>query len=134
MLPSDTGRGGSGLFSDMVPTGSRNRGPPPRTIWAYGYEIAPPLAPARLRSIERLLDEEHSDARGRDRTWASRFVVEERVTHILVVSDSPDQHLAVNRRLEAELEKLEGGFSITPPVEVVDREERESRGPEDPVG
>lgn len=103
--------------------GSRNRGLPPRTIWAYGYEIAPPLAPARLRSIERLLDGEHSHAKGSDRTWASRFVVEERVTHILVVSDSPDQHLAINRRLEEELEKMEAGFSITPPVEVVDRED-----------
>lgn len=108
----------------------RNRSPPPQNIWAYGYVIEPPLAPARLRSIERLLEEEQSQAKHRDRTWASRFVVDERVTHILVVSDSPDQQKAVNRRLEMELEKLKTGFSITPSVAVEDRPEK--RPPEDP--
>lgn len=108
----------------------RNRSPPHRTIWTYGYVISPPLAPARLRSIERLLEREQSQAKRHDRTWASRFVVDERVTHILVVSDSPDQQMAINRRLEVALEKLETGFSITPPMAVEDGPE--SRTPEDP--
>ncbi|HSR41682.1 MAG TPA: hypothetical protein VLL48_05915 [Longimicrobiales bacterium] len=97
--------------------------------------ISPPLAPARLGSIEKLLEEERSQAKRHDRTWASRFVVDERVTHILVVSDSPDQHMAVNRRLELELEKLETGFSITPPVAVEERPESgtpEAPPPSDP--
>lgn len=115
----------------MVHLGNRNRSPPPRTIWAYGYEIAPPMSPDRLRSIERLLEEEQSNAKRRDRTWASRFVVDERITHILVVSDSPDQHLDINRRLEGELKKLAAAFSITSPVAVVDVAERST--PADPL-
>lgn len=97
----------------------RNRSPPSPSIWAYGYEIAHPLPPERLRSIESLLEEEQRNAKSRARTWASRFVVEERVTHILVVSDSPDQRLEINRRLEEELEKMKIRFSVSPPVGVV---------------
>lgn len=108
--------------------GNRNRSPPhrsppPPSIWAYGYEIAQPLAADRLRSIEKLLEKEQTHAKRRARTWASRFVVEERVTHILVLSDSPDQRLDINRRLEEELEKMKIGFSISPPVVVTDPDE-----------
>lgn len=70
--------------------------------------------------IRTLLDDEKSNAKLAARTWEGRFLVEERVTHILVVSDSPDQDLEVNRRLEAELRKLEAGFSVTVPLAVAD--------------
>lgn len=97
------------------------RGPPPRTIWAYGYQISPPLARDRLRSIEALVDDEHSNAKLDARTWEGRLVVEEQVTHILVVSDSPDQNLTVNRKLEAELKRMKAGFSVTVPLAVSNR-------------
>lgn len=106
--------------------GNRSRSPPPPTIWSYGYEISPPLPPARLRTIERLLAIEQSKARRLDRRWASRFIVDDRVTHIMVVSDSPNQQLEINRRLEDELAKLKAGFSITPPLVVVDDDERQA--------
>jgi hypothetical protein len=46
------------------------------------------------------------------------LVVEEQVTHILVVSDSPNQDLEVNRKLEAELKRLDAAFVITTPLEL----------------
>jgi hypothetical protein len=97
----------------------KRRQPTPGTVWAYGYEIAPPLAEDRLHMIKAVLDSEHSNAMLDARTWEGRFVVEEQVTHILVVSNSPDQDLEVNRRLEAELKKLDARFSITSPLAVV---------------
>jgi hypothetical protein len=98
-----------------------NRGPPIPPVWTYGYEILPTLAPSRMQGIEAFLDLERSNARRAARTWEGRFVVEEQVTHILVVSDSPDQQLEANRRLEAELTRLKMAFSVTSPLEVTDR-------------
>lgn len=103
---------------------------PPRTTWAYGYRIEPPLTQARLRVIEGLLGAERSNAKLGARTWEGRFVVEEQVTHILVVSDSPDQQLEVNHKLEAELRKLDAGYSITPAVAMADH--GEAAPPSDP--
>ena len=91
-----------------------------KVVWAYAYLIDPPQPEARLRPLRVLLDRAHADAKGRARTWASRFVADELVTHILVVSDSPLQNLEINRRLEAELQNLEATFSTTAPVAVVD--------------
>lgn len=92
--------------------------PPPTGVWAYGYEISPPLPRRRLRLIEALVGEEHARAKQSARTWEGRLVAEEQVTHILVVSDSPDQSLEVNQKLEAELERLKARFSLTTPLEV----------------
>lgn len=96
--------------------GYQNRPPRSQKKWAYGYEITPPMTQARLSAIEHLLEEEHAHAKLQTRTWQSRFVVQEQVTYILVVSDSPDQELEVNRRLEAELTKLDAVFLLTPPM------------------
>ena len=74
-----------------------------------------------MQGIEEFLEVERSNAKRTARTWDGRFVVEEQVTHILVVSDSPDQQLEVNRKLEAELTRLKMAFSVTSPVEVTDR-------------
>lgn len=90
------------------------------SMWAYGYAINPSLARDRLSAIESLLDEEHSNEKSGGRTWRGRLVVEEQVTHILVVSDSPDQDLDVNHRLEAELQRMEAGFSVTTPLMIAD--------------
>ena len=59
-------------------------------------------------------------ARRDARTWEGRFVHQEQVTHILVVSDAAEQDLEVNRRLEAELRDLEASFSLTAPMAVDD--------------
>jgi hypothetical protein len=75
---------------------------------------------ARMRSLERLLESERSNAKREARTWSSRFVVDERVTHILVVSDSADQGLDINRKLELELARLNAAYSVSPPVPVAD--------------
>jgi hypothetical protein len=45
-------------------------------------------------------------------------VAEEHVTHILIVSDSPEQDLEVNHKVEAELRNLEAGYSVTVPMAV----------------
>jgi hypothetical protein len=98
-----------------------NQHPPlPKTIWAYAYQILPPQGAERLRAINSLLDHAHTEAQRDARTWTGRVVVEEQVTHILIVSDSPEQDHEVNQRLEAKLQELNAGFSITVPVAVVD--------------
>lgn len=98
----------------------QDRPSPSMKTWAYGYEISPPMTQERLKAIEHLLEEEHANAKRDTRAWQGRFVVEEQVTHILVVSDSSDQELDVNRRLEAELTRLKAEFSITPPMALED--------------
>ena len=87
-------------------------------IWAYAYQIVPPQPAGRLHAIKALLDREAMDAKTRARTWEGRLVADEHVTHILVVSDSPEQDLEVNHRVEAELRDLEAGFSVTVPMAV----------------
>ncbi len=101
--------------------GTRDRPPRTGTTWAYGYEISPAMSPDRLAVIQRLLEEENSTARFETRTWQGRFVTEEKVTHILVVSDSPDQQREINRRLEKEFGKLKTGFSLTPATSIPGR-------------
>jgi len=91
-----------------------------RPVWTYGYEILPPFPMERLRALEALLEDEHIRARQDSRTWVGRFLVEEQATHLLVVSDSPDQKRDVNVKVEAELQRLSAAFSITPPMEVSD--------------
>jgi len=77
----------------------------------------------RLRAVEHLLQEEHANAKLQTRTWQGRFIVQEQVTHLLVVSDSPDQELEVNRKLEEELTRLEAEFSLTPSMPLDDGED-----------
>lgn len=91
---------------------------PSRSLWAYGYELAPPVARDRLAGIQAVLDAGHSEAELVGRIWDGRFINGEYITHILVVCSSPARDLNVNRRLEAELVRLEAGFSVTAPLEV----------------
>jgi hypothetical protein len=92
----------------------------PRTLWAYAYDIVPPQAGGQLNAIRTLLETEHSEAQRAARTWTSRLVCERQVTHILVVSDSPDQRREVNRRLEGRLKQVKAGFSLTVPMALVE--------------
>lgn len=91
----------------------------PKTIWAYTYRVVPPQTAARLDKVQSLIDEERRDAKLRSATWEGRLVVDERVAHILVLSDTPDLDRDVNRRIEAELRELDAGFSVTVPMAVV---------------
>jgi hypothetical protein len=87
-----------------------------KPVWAYAYELSPPQTAERLRTIQSLLDDADSAARRDAYKWVGRVVSEERVTHILVVSDSPDQTQDGNRRLESALRELGAGFSISAPM------------------
>ena len=93
---------------------------PFKTIWTYGYQIVPPQAEDRLRTVTTLLDHENSAAQRGERTWSGRVILEQQITHILVVTDSPEQNREVNRKLEAELNELNVGFSITAPMALED--------------
>ncbi len=93
---------------------------PPRRAWTYAYRIVPPQPAHRLSAIKDLLHGEGTHARLEARTWEGRLVSEQQVTHIMVVSDTPDQDLDINRRVETELRNLEAGFSLTVPMAVED--------------
>jgi len=96
-----------------------NPNPAEKTLWAYAYQIVPSQTEDRLSGIQALLDGEHLNAKREARTWGGR-VVQNEITHILVVSDSSNQKQDVNRRLEGELKKLSAGFAITIPMAVGD--------------
>ncbi len=94
----------------------------PKALWAYAYEIVPPLGEDQLNAIRTLLEKEHSEAQRAASTWTGKLVCEQQVTHILVVSDSPDQDREVNRRLEGRLRQLKAQFSLTVPMALPDDE------------
>jgi len=91
-------------------------------VWAYVYQIHPPQPESALVSVRMLLDREHAVSTDGAGSWEGRLVVEELVTHILVVSDNPDQAREVNRELEAELTKLTADFAVTLPLAIADDE------------
>jgi len=99
---------------------TKKPGPPNKPMWAYAYQIVPPQSEDRLAAVRALLDREHTLAKRGAHTWEGRFVLEQQITHILVVSDSPDQDREANRRLEAALAELQAGFVLTAPLEVAD--------------
>ena len=90
-----------------------------RVLWVYAYQIVPPQPSGRLGTIRMLLDEETTAARDAARTWSGRIVLERRATHILIVSDGPGRQDTINRRLEAELSRLDARFSVTEPLAVL---------------
>lgn len=89
-------------------------------IWAYGYKLSPPVSRNRLAGVQALLDDEHRDAQLTDRIWAGRLINGDEITDILVVSGTPNQNLAVNRKLAAEFLRLHADFFMTSSVEVRD--------------
>ncbi len=84
--------------------------------WVYAYQIEPPEPHTRFSKIKSLLGSAHAAARRAARMWTGRIVVEMRVSHILIVSDSPSRQRAVNRALEAELKRLHLRFLVNEPV------------------
>ena len=95
---------------------SDRRDSPAQPVWVYAYKLSPPQAVSRLQTIQPILTDALSAAKSDARTWAGTVVLEERVTHILVVSDSPEQNHEGNRKLESELQQMGAEFSITAPM------------------
>jgi hypothetical protein len=87
-------------------------------LWAYAYRLLPPRATDRMSTILELVDQENADALRNARTWTARLVAESRVTHVLVLSDTPDLDRGMNRRLEARLQELDVRFTVTLPMRV----------------
>lgn len=102
----DTPRVGSGKPSKEEP------------LWAYAYQLLPPRATDRMSSILELVDQENANALRNTRTWTARLVAEPQVTHVLVLSDTPDLDRDMNRRLEAKLRDLDVRFTVTLPMRV----------------
>lgn len=107
--------------------------PRPRTVWAYAYEFIKPQEEDRMRAVKGLLHREETEARRDARSWGSRLVTKEEVTHILIVSDTPRQDLEANRRLEGELGELKADFFVTAAMAIGDEDE-ESEPPATPEG
>jgi len=99
---------------------SKKRRRSDKTVWAYAYQILPPQSAERLRAIQVLLDREHVHAHSEARTWAGRIVLEQKVTLILVVTDTPEQDREINQKLAAEVEQLQAALLITAPLAVAD--------------
>jgi hypothetical protein len=89
-----------------------------RQLWAYAYRVAPPPPRGKLGELRRVLDEENASAFEHARAWAAQLILEQRSTQILVVSDTPAQNRAVNRRLESELHRLDAAYRVTDPIAI----------------
>ena len=89
-----------------------------RTLWAYGYEMVPPHRENLMTTVRGLLDRENGEAKREGRTWSARLVTEPQVTHVLIVSASPEGDREISRKLETELRALGVGFVVTVPMVV----------------
>jgi hypothetical protein len=86
-----------------------------------------------MKVIETFLEEEHAQAKQTARTWRGQLICEQQVTHILVVSDTPDQGGEANRRLERRLKALKAGFSRTMPMPLNGDHDSASEAPRAPT-
>jgi hypothetical protein len=98
-----------------VESGKTSREEP---LWAYAYQLLAPRATDRMSTILELVDRENADALRNARAWTARLVAEHQVTHVLVLSDSPELDRDMNRRLEARLRELDVRFTVTLPMRV----------------
>jgi hypothetical protein len=87
-------------------------------MWAYGYAFVPPISRHRIGPMEALLADGHEKARLAALTWEGRLINGDDITHLLVVSDRPDQDLEINHLLEAEMDRLGAPFTITPALSI----------------
>ena len=92
--------------------------PRARESWAYAYQLNPPQPEPRFAKIKMLLRRARLAARRDGRRWTGRIVMETHITHILVVTDAPDEVRAVDRAIDAELKRLKMGFAMTGPARV----------------
>jgi hypothetical protein len=88
------------------------------SLFAYAYLVVPKQAESRLDAIRAIIERENKAAEGAARIWTGRLVQENRITHILIVSDSSEQNLNVNRLLEIELKRMKAEFFLTNPMAI----------------
>ena len=100
----------------LTVTGTHHQLPP--HLWVYAYEIVPPQPSKRLDRIRALLEGENMAALHGASIWAGRLVLEKKITHILITSDTPGRDRDINGQLDTELERLKAVFSVTEPVEI----------------
>jgi hypothetical protein len=86
--------------------------------WAYAYQLDPPQPEPRFAKVKMLLRRARLAAQRDGRRWAGQIVMDDHITHILVVTDAPDELRAVDRAIEAELKRLKIGFAMTRPARV----------------
>lgn len=90
----------------------------PDVIWAYAYRLDPPQPALRLRGVKALLEREHREAIAREATWEGRLVSDDRISHVLILSDTPDLTGPANRRLEIALQLIDARYVLTVPMVV----------------
>ena len=86
--------------------------------WAYAYQLDPPQPEPRFAKLKTLLRRARLAARRDGRLWTGQIVAEAHITHILIVTDAPDEVRAVDRAIDAELKRLKMGFAVTGPARV----------------
>ena len=102
--------------------------------WAYAYQLNPPQPEPRFAKIKMLLRRARLAAQRAGRLWTGQVVKDAHITHILVVTDAPDEARAVDRAIDAELKRLKMGFAITGPARVsLPRGTPGSRAPKTPA-
>ena len=87
--------------------------------WCYAYQLNPPQPEPRFAKIKMLLRRARLAAQRDGRRWTGQIVKDAHITHILVVTDAPDEVRAVDRAIDAELKRLKMGFAITGPARVL---------------
>ncbi|HEY6924402.1 MAG TPA: hypothetical protein VI653_13105 [Steroidobacteraceae bacterium] len=86
--------------------------------WAYAYQLNPPQPEPRFARVKMLLRRARLAAQREGRVWTGQIVMDAHITHILVVTDAPDEVRAVDRAIDAELKRLKMDFAITGPARV----------------
>ena len=86
--------------------------------WAYAYQLDPPQQEPRFAKLKILLRRARLAAQRDGRLWTGQIVMEAHITHILIVTDAPDEVRAVDRAIDAELKRLKMGFAVTGPARV----------------
>jgi hypothetical protein len=88
-----------------------------KALWAYGYEVVALRPAGRMAEIMGVLERQNAAAARDGRTWTARLVTT-RLVHVMIVSESPELDLAINRTLEAELAQLGVQYLVTAPMRV----------------
>lgn len=86
------------------------------TRWVYAYQLDPPQPEPKFKKINALVHQAEAAATRGGHLWTGRIVVETLVTHLLIVTDDPQQAPAVNRAIETELKQRAMGFALTGPA------------------
>src|SRR5437762_555863 len=84
--------------------------------WAYAYQLNPPQPEPRFAKIKMLLRRARLAAQRAGRLWTGQVVKDAHITHILVVTDAPDEAHAVDRAIDAELSRCAMALLSKPSV------------------